>query len=85
MSTINISIKPTSEVARVRMRLDGGYHFIQSRVDPLTEVRDIVELVDEYIDYLDYFYDYNIQVMSSLKSRGLCNGWMLVDVEVNLD
>lgn len=85
MSTINISIKPTSEGVRVRTCLDGGYHFIKSRVDPLMEVRDIVELVDEYIDYLEYFYDYDIQVMSPLESRGLCNGWMLVDVEVNLD
>ena len=85
MSTINISIKPTPTDVHVRYRLDGGYHYIQSRVDPLLQARDLSELVDEYIDYLEYFCDYDVHVKSSLTSRGVRNGWMLVDVEVGLD
>ena len=85
MSTINISARATEDGVVCRFRLDGGYHFIQTRVDPLLEVRDLSELVEDYIDYLVYWYDYDVHVKSSLKSRGMQNGWMKLVVEADVE
>ena len=85
MSIINLSIKPTSTEVVCRHRLDGGYHYIQSRLDVNLQARDLTEVVAEYIDYLMYWYDYNIQITGPLMARGVRHGWMLVEVEVELD
>lgn len=85
MSTINISVHASTNGVVCRFRLDGGYHFIQSRVDPLLEARDLVEVVEDYIDYLMYWYDYDVHVKSSLKSRGVQNGWMKLVVEADVE
>ena len=85
MSTINISVRTTETGVVCRFRLDGGYHYIQTRVDPLSEARDINELVEDYIDYLTYWHDYDVHVKSSLKSRGVKNGWLQLVVEADVE
>ena len=85
MSTINISVRATETGVVCRFRLDGGYHYIQSRVDPLLEARDLNKVVEDYIDYLTYWHDYKVLVKSSLKSEGVQNGWLKLVVEADVE
>ena len=85
MSTINISVHATETRVVCRFRVDGGYHYIQSRVDPWLEARDLNGVVEDYIDYLTYWYDYDVHVKSSLKSEGVQNGWLILVVEADVE
>ena len=85
MSTINISARATEDGVVCRFRLDGGYHFIQSRLDSLLEARDLNDVVEDYVDYLVYWYDYDVRVVSSLKSEGYKNGWLKLVVEADVE
>ena len=85
MSTINISVHATETRVICRFRVDGGYHYIQSCVDPLLEARDLNDVVEDYIDYLVYWYDYDVHVKSSLTSTGVQNGWLKLVVEADIE